>query len=242
MDNIKAKIAALMSKTMERGCTEAEAVAASEKASELMAKYGIEELSDFGHGKASARPNAIGKETKLYTYGGMLFSNYIAMPIADLCDCKAWYSKHSGTITYFGMEKDAELACYLYGAITGGLERAWKEYSATPEYLDAHERAASWGSGKAYAIRTKKSFLLGMVTVIAKRLPEIMKGKQETQAQGGYGALVVVKKEAVEEDFKALGLKLRSSKASQTRVDRWSSAYAAGKERGQTFGVNQALR
>lgn len=46
------KIAALLSKTVERGATEAEALAAAQKAQELMAKYHIE-MIDLGTGSES---------------------------------------------------------------------------------------------------------------------------------------------------------------------------------------------
>jgi hypothetical protein len=84
-DKIKERVAKLLNVTVDRGASENEAMAAAEKAAELMAFYDIEasELS-----VRSAR--AIKQTVQARKYGSMIIAAPVAHHIAQLCDCMHW--------------------------------------------------------------------------------------------------------------------------------------------------------
>src|SRR5690606_647437 len=93
---IAARIKALMAKTAENGATEEEALAAMQKARELMDKYGL----TMDAIKADAE--TIDKQSmKRDDYKTFVIKDRLASEVARYCDCKVWMSRSEGTITFF---------------------------------------------------------------------------------------------------------------------------------------------
>jgi Protein of unknown function (DUF2786) len=100
-----ARIKALFSKTTKSGATEAEELAAAEKARELIEKYqldmGAEELRKEGF-----VTKAIDMEIAHFT-----FARRILHAINKFCEVKSWYITLGGrTVEAFGLASDVELA------------------------------------------------------------------------------------------------------------------------------------
>src|SRR6266536_3504047 len=121
------RIRALFSKTVEAGATEAEAMAAAEKARALLEKYqldlGAEELRQEGFVRKAVKLDALG------SYFGRLISS----ALQEFCDVKIWYNVPNTAkarialryetpateIEIFGLASDVELAEYLLGSLAG---------------------------------------------------------------------------------------------------------------------------
>ena len=85
-DSLLDKIRALMSKTVDNGCTEAEALAALDKARAMMDAYEVTE-ADLQLSKAEGailRKEPPGSKDPHGIKRGM------AVAVAKFCDCKAW--------------------------------------------------------------------------------------------------------------------------------------------------------
>jgi hypothetical protein len=107
-EKLLTRIRALFAKTTETGATEAEELAAAEKARELIEKYqidlGAEELKRDGFVK-----KAIDMETVHFT-----FARFILDAIDKFCEVRCWYTTFgSPQIVVFGLASDVELAAYL---------------------------------------------------------------------------------------------------------------------------------
>jgi Protein of unknown function (DUF2786) len=112
-DKLLARIGALMAKTVEAGCTDAEALAFAEKAHELIERYqidlGAEEIKREGFVK-----NRIKMEPARFA-----FARRILLAINEFCEVRTWYTTFTGLaeITVFGLRSDAELASYLIDSL-----------------------------------------------------------------------------------------------------------------------------
>ena len=103
-ESILAKIRALMAKTPENGCTEAEAKAAAAMVDTLLEKYEID-LDEVALRKQEF--------TQAEIMNGWLHPvGQAATGIAKFTDCKCWISEKK-KIVYFGFSVDCEIAEYL---------------------------------------------------------------------------------------------------------------------------------
>ena len=98
------KVRALLAKTMDNGCTEAEALAALAKVRAMIDAYEIsdDELALTKEEKAIIRPSA-GDHDK---YGVKLC---FVIAVADFCDCQVWNNRNGG-LTFCGLRSDVEFA------------------------------------------------------------------------------------------------------------------------------------
>lgn len=231
------KLRALLAKTTDKGCTEAEATAAAEKASELMEEYDlsytdVEQVRDERYGKR-ARPFAGGSGRRRTHHEVSM----VHRAIQEYCDCKAWYS--GSELVFFGSEADTETAHNLSDLIRGAMDREWASYLNSPQReKGVHGRSL------------RSSFLLGMALRLSQRLREI-KALREANVNkvaattgqtntGGRALILVAKKQIVEERFAALGMKLGSARGGR-RANGSSSAYRAGEAAGNRVGLNPGV-
>jgi len=204
------RIRALLSKTVENGCTEEEAMAAAEKAGQLMDKYGIEqseteikaEKCESGiHGAHRARPHP---------------SQWCAKAIADYCACIVYHKTGTGQIIFFGLPADVEVATYLMRVIEGAGDRGYAAFKAT-----------NWVNNR----RTRNDFMLAYTARVSARIREMLRARHtETLVTTSGTALMVVKNAVVAEQWG--DRKLR--KASNTRVA--TSGSQSAREAGMAAG------
>jgi len=216
LSTIKQKIKALSKMTIENGCTEAEAMVAAEKLSQLLDQHGLS-LADVKAGES--------EETKLgrdeWTQGKSRLHDgvmRVATAIARLFDCKCWQNR--GTLIYFGFPQDTAAAEAMTQLIHDAMEREWKAFKK--EYGDRYDAAAFR--------RWRSSFITGMALRIRERLTEMK--QQRAQRTSDSRALVVVKDQIVEAGFKeeTAGLHLRARRSLTAGRDRGvrDAGYAAG--------------
>jgi hypothetical protein len=207
---IALKIRALLSKTVDKGCTEAEALMAAAKAKELIDHYQIDmseaDIAEEGYVKGKAESD-MGRKFNV--------QNWLASSISRYCETKFWlsregYGRGKTRIVFFGLKSDVEFANWL---LTGLEAFVWT-------------KADEFG-GDYYE---KRNFAMGCCNRIAERLrEEIAKraAQNVTMSQTGR-SLMVVKGQLVESEFKKLGLRLRSSGGSSYRSGGSASSRAAG--------------
>lgn len=222
LDKVLARIQALRAKTVDRGCTEGEAIAAAEKVAELLDRHGLSlsevELKDqacegFGVGTGRRRFGPV--DSCIPTVG-------------MFCDCRVWSEKAAnGEIRYvfFGLPADVAGARYLYELI----ERA---FATETELFKRSELYAEHRSGDRRS--ATQSFQTGLAHGIARKLHELRQRRGETMRTETGRDLVPVKEAVVEEELAKLGLRFQTRGSGRGRhVLR--DAYEAGHEAGDRF-------
>lgn len=223
---IIAKIQALLAKTADNGCTEAEAMLATQKASELMNAYRIS-MTDIEIRDEPVTQSDIESPNK----SRRAPADWCIMSIAAFTGTKTWYRSNRYThrcVTFFGLEADVAFASYLYKMVNGAVASATDAYKQTDDYrADWNKRAAT------------QSFQLGMARRINTRLHELSRQAQPIKTASGT-ALVVVKNAIVEQAFANTGMRLRTVSQASVSVRR-GNAYRAGQSAGNDVRFDRPL-
>lgn len=221
---IRARIRALLARTTERGCTEAEAETAATMAARLLDEYGFA-LEDLHEREDIVQETwkADGKRP-----GAVV---YVTNAISEYCDCRVWRTNVGGGqqgIRFLGRQSDAEVASYLTDLIAHALETQWQSY-----------RRENFISGRDMSERA--SFLLGMTHRLSARLREMKAERNRAVDAGGRtaGALVVVKSAEVDAAFAKLQMKLRHSRSTTRAVN--GGAFSAGRAAANRVALNPAI-
>src|ERR1700675_1648266 len=149
------KVRAILSKTMDNGCTESEAMAALTKARELMATYDINE-SELD--KAQDQEGASIYKSDLSDPYDIKFG--LAMSVGKFTRCRCWNGKKEGYgISYCGLESDVIFAEWLLDTLRRFIMRALREFQGN--------RSKEGISNSRF---TSASFVMGCTSRIAERL------------------------------------------------------------------------
>ena len=231
LSKVKARIRALAAKTVERGCSEAEAMLAAAKVGELLEVYGL------SMGEVELREEAC-VQTRLAAHGpGRLALRWLFPSVLRFCECRGWTDGRQDFVL-FGLEPDVQMAEYLLRVIEGAL--AWEEAR--------YRRSADYLASRLSAQAVLRSFRYGFADRVAKRL-DAMAGERQQAAEarrhaapageGGSTALVVAKERKVEAGFRELGVRLRSVTSTATVRDR--GAYGHGAAAGGRVGLGRPV-
>lgn len=213
---MEAVIRSLMEKTIENGCTEAEAMQAALKAQELIERYqieiGAEELKKEGVERQEFKPGG-SYEMAFFTWG--------ATSIGTFCDVKVYRQKiHNGsrygTYTFFvvGLKSDLEFFRYLLKALS--------IHTLTGATLWAAAEGLKGGT----LTRTKTDFIKACASRISLRLVELVRARRAAQTTGR--ALVPVDKQVMIRDWLSQqGIKLARGRSTSFRHGNASDAGAA---------------
>jgi hypothetical protein len=214
------KISALLAKTQQNGCTEAEAMAAAELASKLIAKYGLS-LSELEAmplpGEACEADGApIGNERCHEVV-------HLSHAIAFYTDTRSWYSRHGvihvdkdrrrrhqhhGIIAvFFGLATDVQGAIYLTNTLRVALDTEWQAYWKV-----------NGRQSKTSPRTARTNFMRGMIRRLSGRLRE-MKKAQGRANENDCRAIVLLKERIVDEAYEAVGIKPRTSHSSVSMSD-----------------------
>ena len=191
-EKFAARIRALRSKTVENGCTEAEAMAAAELVAKLLETYNM--TLDEAELRASPFEQATMEEDDRYVAEWLWV---VADGIEHLTGAKTWKQRpgESPKVMFFGFAHEVEVACYLLeicaSAMTGEVGRHFKAVRA---FGPTKRRLAA------------RPFLNGMSDRLRMRL-RAMKPKPPT----GKG-LVVLHQALVDTALKDAGINLQSGK------------------------------
>lgn len=226
---VKARIRALASKTVDRGCSEAEAMAAAAKVGELLAVYGLtmSEVELRQETCVQRRLPMLGpvRQAMKWLYPSLL----------RLCECRGWTDGRQDFVL-FGLEPDVQMAEYLMAVVARALETEEGHYRAGPEYAARRQPAQV----------VLRSFRYGFADRVGKRLDAMALERERVQARAEAAphsqgtALVLVKQQILREQFRELGVNLRTVYSTATVRDR--SAYGAGAAAGSRVGLNNPIR
>lgn len=228
---VKARIRALAARTVDRGCSEAEAMAAAAKVGELLEVYGL------SMSEVELREEACVQRVLVFADPRRQALSWLFPALLRLTGCRGWTVGRADYVI-FGLEPDVQMAEWLMHVIAGAL--AWEEarYREGPDY--ARRRASPQSA--------LRSFRLGFADRVAARLEELGRHRRATEeaaraeaaASGAAGtALVVLKERKIEEGFRALGVRLRTVTRSAVVRDR--AAYGRGREAGGRVGLDRPV-
>lgn len=206
-DKIAAKIRALLSKTVENGCTEDEAIAAAAMAAKLLAKYNM--TVDETEMRANPfKRDSFQREDEI---GDRLWK--VADAIARLTGSRYWRSRRGVVpveITFFGFSHEVDISKYLLAICVRALSDGKKSVIRQYALLVASRR-------RQHLI----AFLDGMVDRLAQRILELREPEQT-------GTGLVVLRDALIEAAMAVE-KIKTEKAARGRKSRdFDDAYIDG--------------
>ncbi|GAB0155923.1 hypothetical protein CHRYSEOSP005_11850 [Chryseobacterium sp. Alg-005] len=222
-DKIIKRVRALLEKNQENGATEAEAMAALQKANELMREYYISEhdISDPYVGE-----KCILKEVDLIPSGydlGIFYND-----LTRLFDCEYFYNNKR--IAFFGFEEDTELCAYFYNLIVKTCLKEKDLYLKSPEGKEAlffyHGRTVS------------SSFIKGFLLKVSWKMEEMYKDKVSNLPEQ-TGLMVIKKDQKVKEQFNAMNMKIKTTK---TDLLYTQMGLQAGLQKGEEFHITQGLK
>lgn len=189
-EKIVERVRALLSMTVENGCTEAEAMTAAGKAAKYMEAYDltykdVEDVNDTRIAQQSSPMPSAQNRRHMHAAG-----LYTAVGIGDFFDCRCW--RDQTEINFFGDRDDVMLAHVTLNMMRIAMDRE----------LDDFMEREGWSIDVHHAT-LKASFLRGMGHRIHERFAELKHERQnKTRSRGNE--LIVVKGELVDAEFAKL--------------------------------------
>ena len=222
---VKARIKALTDRTVARGCTEAEAMAAAEMVGRLLERYALtmEEVDVRQEPCVQIEVPIGGRQRRPID---------VCVPaLARFCDCKVWLARSEEQTHYvfFGFETDTALAAYLFAVISRAITTG----------LTGFRRGEAVLMGVALR-RASASFQHGMAARVAERLGGMHAEREAAvAAQRPTGtALMLVRHQVVEEAFQARKVRLRSLPGLTLRRN---AAFRAGRVAGDRVNLRRPI-
>ena len=223
LDKIKDRIRAMLARTTENGCTEAEAMMAAEKADQLLAQYALTMdevgLRQEGTLKTSVNTGFLNRTPLEFCMGS----------VGDFCDCKSWITKGRGnrSINFFGLDHDAEMARFLILVAQQAMKSGSITYAATHRASGSRKRLDT------------KSFQYGMIERISDRLDALRSERLAASVvRSSNTALMVIKDQIVEHAFAQQNLKLKSF---AVKFHPTMDAYRAGQDAAEKVNLSRPI-
>ncbi len=228
LDRLLQVIQGLRAKTVDQGCTEAEAMAAAAKVAELLDRYGLS-LSDVEFRRQSCE--SVGIATTRRRTGPI---DHTVPHIAAFFDCRCWTEKTANdTLGYvfFGLPGDVEAAQYLYELVERTFETETAAFRTGDFYRGLHSSARRDGTG---------SFQMGLARGIIAKLDTLRQEREAALHRSSGRDLMVVKASIVDEEVDRLGLAFTYKPIGGKRYV-MTDAYAAGQEAGERFDYRPGI-
>lgn len=225
-DKIKAKIKALLSKTVENGATEEEMNTAFEKANELMLLFFIskEDLEE-----SLADEKCIVKTIPLAKTGYKV--NHFYGMLAQLFDCKVFWNDGLQTITFYGYKHDTDLCVYFYHMIMRSCMTSLATYKKSYDYSYYVD------SGFRHGRTLTFSFVKGWIQAVTEKMYNMWKARMQHHSDST--ALVCLKSSKVQEQYDQQNFKTRHVNTHLTKAS--GKAFASGYNSGEQFELVHAV-
>ncbi|MDO9499012.1 hypothetical protein [Falsiroseomonas sp.] len=156
IEDVKALIRTLLGRTPARGFTEAEAIAAAEKAMDLMRRHQLSEHAVMtAEGRVTLRTKRTGPADRLWGV------------VAHACRCRVLIeTSHVGrAAAYVGRDPWPEVAVYLHQVVDGAVDRAGRDFARSAE---AKRRKTARTRSEA-----RTAYLTGFVVGLAQKLRDL---------------------------------------------------------------------
>jgi Protein of unknown function (DUF2786) len=230
-DSIKKRIRGLLSKTALNGATEAEAMAASTKARELMDKYQVEEgdLRIVEEGFLTAELQATALEGK--------FMWRVMYAIDLYCDVKSYRNRMRGckpTYKVVGLRSDVELATWLMESLAS--------YAVSGSYDHVRPMMTHWASDterKRMSWQHRVAFVEGCAMKLAKRLKDMAAARYQAAASGSRALVPIDKRKLIDAHLEQQGIRLKTS--SVKTLDRHHDSLWAGAKHADGAGLGRPV-
>jgi hypothetical protein len=226
---VKARIRALAARTVERGCSEAEAMAAAAKVGELLEVYGL------SMSEVELREEACVQRVLVFDDPRRQAMGWLFPALLRFTECRGWTVGRADYVI-FGLEPDVQMAEYLMQVIATALHYEESRFRRLPDYLRARAAPQS----------VLRSFRIGFADRVAARLEELgahrraaEQARQQAQQRSGGTSLMVIKERKIEDGFRSLGVRLRTVTRSTVVRDR--GAYGRGREAGGRVGLDRPV-
>ena len=222
LDRLIGRIQALRAKTVEQGCTEAEALAAAEKVAELLDRYGLS-LSELDLNNQVCEGAAV--ETGRKRVAPV---DDCVPAVAAFFDCRVWGEKGGdGRLRYvfFGLPADVVAARYLYDLVELAFETETAAFRAGPTYAEMPSPLRRTATN---------SFGIGLARGIVAKLHTLRQAREGALRGASGRDLVVAKADVVEAELARLGMQFRARKGPVGRRV-LQDAYDEGHEAGLGF-------
>lgn len=228
LDRVIQRIRALRAKTVDRGCTEEEAIAAAAKVAELLDRHDLtlNEVS-VRESECEGMKVATGRRRRAPVDSCM-------RPLAEFCDCRVWSEEGDDEAlhyVFFGLKADVEAARFLHELIDVTFETESEAFRRSEIYL------ALRGGNRRTSLN---SFQIGLANGIAAKLAALKAARHGSVPKSTGFDLVAAKHSVVDEQVARLGLHF-TTRATTSRRYVHGDAYAAGKAAGALFEPNAAL-
>ncbi|MCF6432637.1 DUF2786 domain-containing protein [Leisingera sp. MMG026] len=145
-DRNKRKIEALRQMTVRTGCTEAEALAAAERAAKLMKEHGIADV-ELGIERSAIKAKSMGRGAR----------DFLWSVLTDCTNTVLVFDPNQSEAIFLGEAPGSEIAAYLYTVLNRAIDRAVRDYKCTASYRRrktvSSKRAAVHDFTSAMALR-----------------------------------------------------------------------------------------
>ena len=221
------KLRAFAQRTVENGCTEAEAIAAAEAMQKLQHEYNMTLTdADILDAEYVTEKMQLGNQRMHPVVGAV-------MGVAIFTSTKMY--KAGATLYIFGEKHKVDNAIYLISTIQSAMELEFLNYRGTEAYL----RETWYHHGQTI----RSSFMNGMAHRLYHRLLQMHKELMEqdvTVSQTTGNSLVVMSDKALDDAFRKQNPNLRSGRRHTT--SRSANASAAGRSAADRVGLRSGVR
>lgn len=212
-EKLRARVRALLAKTVENGCTEKEAVAAAAKAAELMREYTVseDELDIIEASTARESTRRTGRE-RLW---GM---------VSHVTNCAALYSSDARgpIVCFYGIEPGPQIAVYLRDICNRAIDTEIAIFKTTDTYRRRRKTAT-----RRQAV---KDFTHGMIERLNDRLWSLFEASMNDTRQA-------LAKQARDND----NPDARAMKPLRSHRERFADANAAGWRAGGSVDLHHGV-
>lgn len=230
IESVSKKIKALLSKTVENGCSESEALSSAKKAQELLNKHGLS-MSEIEYRASDFETLEINTNKKSRDYMYRLINS-----ISYFTDCYSYYNhgKYS-TLKYifFGEKTSTEVANFMFDLLKNSIEFETNNYKNSEEF----EELQSY-----YSTRTiLNSFRTGMAIRLAERLREI-KSQKDSENVDNKSIILYDRMDIVYQKFNEMNPDMNIGKANNYRTNISKDAFNKGKEKANDINITTGIK
>lgn len=217
---VKGLIRALAERTVARGCSEAEAMAAAAKVGELLAVYGLTMT------EVALRDETCIERRLAIDGPGATAIRWMFPAVLRFCGCRGWTDGRRDLVL-FGLEPDVQLAEWLLLVLDAALQTEAARFRVEADIPRRDAGAAL------------RSFRYGFAARIGARLDALATPVASTPPPAGAQALVLAKARKLDDAFATLGVRLRSVRSRATVRD--PGAFGRGEAAGDRVGLDRPI-